>query len=122
MTDLYHTFNKNIPNKMLAKKDRTELLNFVKNTSSGMLSSDKEMFFQLIKEHYCYEEYNKLKDKDNLRAKEKWEELRRDKTIIPYQGTEGQDGMEFDLENLPSNLIHILFKFVKFLKNRDIEN
>ncbi len=91
---LYQTFNKNIPKKKISVKQKKELIDEIKKFNE----KQSEAFIMLIFEHNRIEnniEYdlnNGLKD-------------------LPYEGTNKNNDIIFDISNMPPDLCWILYKF-----------
>ena len=99
MSQLYQTFNCNIPKTDIKKIDKINILNAVKKLNY----ESSEMFFLLIYEHYI---------RNN--------EVREVKVLTPYGSkySKEEKTITFNLSSFPIPLRHILMKFINMIQSK----
>lgn len=98
---LYYTLNKNIDVKNLSESDIDKMYNSILTKINSISLKHREALLLLIIQHHLHEggEEIKFKSIENLE--------------LPYGGKIDSTGnVHFTLENLPVNLIVILYRFV----------
>ena len=96
---VYETFLKGVVSKELSVHKKEEFLKMVKNLDEEGIKT----FLLLIKFH-------ELKINPTT------------STLIPYEGTNTEDEITFDLEKIPTLLQNVLYKFMELhIKNKQVE-
>jgi len=91
---LYDTLEKTIKKTNVTKKEISYMLEMIPTLNQ----SSNELFYMLIWEHY--------------RRNNKWS------ISLPYKGKQTEDGILYDLNNIPEKIKRILLAFIKLDKNK----
>ena len=95
---LYQTFNENLPKRNLSKFKKSILLERIEKADQDQT----EAIFMLVCEH------------DRLTN----ENLECDEVDIPFDGIQKRRGVKFDLDNLPIELVWIIWRFCEVIQKK----